>query len=361
MRNSSIESGNADEIDLHELVTGLCAQARVIIGVTIFATVLAGAYAFVSKPIYEAKVYLIPPKQNDIANINFGRTNESDLTRYTVQDIFSIFTLNLQAESLRRSFYVNEYLPSLSDSERKESQDTLYGDFAKRLVVPAPSKDMPNRYLVVAQNTDPKKAAEWAKDYVLRADDLAKAELDKNVSLEANVKARSVHQQIESLRDIEKKVRQDSLTKLHEALKTAEAVGLEKPAIVMGGTPIEVAGSMEDQLTYMRGTKALKSEIENISMRSSDDPFIHKLRDLEVKYNFYKGIESNALDVKMFRVDGDVEVPDNPIKPKKGLIIVLGLISGLMLGVAIAFARLYISRSLKRKGSLSPESAGGGK
>src|SRR5690242_495504 len=140
MQNSSIESGNTDEIDLHELVTGLCAQARLIVGVTVFSVVLSGAYAFLSKPIYEAKVYLIPPKQNDIANINYGRTKSSELTRYKVQDIYSIFTQNLQAESLRRNFYIDEYLPSLSDSERKEPQDTLYRDFAKKVAIPAPGK-----------------------------------------------------------------------------------------------------------------------------------------------------------------------------------------------------------------------------
>jgi chain length determinant protein (polysaccharide antigen chain regulator) len=347
MQNSSVESGNTDEIDLHELVTGLCAQARTIIGATIVATVLAGAYAFLSKPVYEAKVYLIPPKQNDIANINYGRSNESELTRYTVQEIFSIFSSNLQAESLRRDFYVDHYLPSLSDSERKESQDTLYSDFAKRVVVPAPGKDTPNRYSVVVQNADPKEAAAWAKEYVRRAGELAKSELDKNVSLEADVKARSVEQQIDSSREIEKKIRQDSLSKLQEALKVAETIGLEKPAVVMGGATVEVAGNMQGPLTYMRGTKALTAEIENISTRSSDDPFIRNLRKLEVKHDFYKGIASNPLDVKMFRIDGGVELPDNPIKPKKGLIIVLGLISGLMLGLVIAFARLYVSHSLR--------------
>lgn len=357
MQISSIESRNTDEIDLQELVSGLCAQARVIIGVTIFTTALAGAYAFLAKPVYEAKVYLLPPKQNDIANINFGRNNDSGLAPYSVQDIFGIFTLNLQGESLRRDFYVDKYLPSLSDSDRKDPQDVLYNDFSKKLVVPAPGKDMPNRYSVVVQSSNPETAAAWVQDYVRRADELAKAELERNVSLEADVKARSVEQQIKGLRDIEKKIRQDSLTQLSEALKVAEAIGLEKPSLIIGNSSVDVAGGMDGQLMYLRGAKALKAEIENITVRSSDDPFIRKLRDLEVKFNFYKNIESNVLDVKMFRIDGAVELPDTPIKPKKGLIVALGLMSGLMLGVVIAFGRLYISRSYRRRVVESPVSS----
>jgi chain length determinant protein (polysaccharide antigen chain regulator) len=358
MQNSSIAPRNSDEIDLQELVAGLWAQGRLIIGVTIFAGILAGAYAFLSKPVYEAKGYLIPPTQNDVANINYGRTKELDLAPYTVKDIYNIFTLDLQSESLRREFYKEVYLPSLSESERKEPQDTLYADFAKKVTVPAPTRD--DRYSVVVQNNDPTQAVAWVQEYVKRAGDLAEKELAKNVSLEAKVRARNIEQQINSLRETGKKIREDSLTKLREALKVAEAIDLEKPPIIMGNPSVGIAGSMEDQLIYMRGSKALKAEIENLSVRSSDDPFINELRTLQAKYNFYKGIEINPLDVRMYRLDGMVGTPDNPVKPKKALILVLGLMSGLMLGLVIAFARLYISRSARVNVSQAPNSSHAG-
>jgi len=315
-----------------------------IISVTIFAVILAGAYAFLSKPVYEAKAYLIPPTPNDIANINYGRTRESELAPYSTQDIYSIFTLNLQAESLRREFYNVEYLPTLSDSERKESQDVLYADFLKKFTV---SSSGSNRYLIVAQSSDPVKASEWLDNYVKRAGDLAEEELVKNISSEAEVRARNIEHQIHALRETGKKIREDSLTKLHEALKVAEAIGLEKPLIIMGNSPLDVSGSMEGQLLYMRGTKALKAEIENVSIRPSDDPFISTLRDLQAKYSFYKNLEANPIDIKMYRLDGAIERPDSPVKPKKMLIVALGLMLGLILGLVIAFVRYFASSAAK--------------
>ncbi|KAA0984521.1 MULTISPECIES: LPS O-antigen chain length determinant protein WzzB [unclassified Pseudomonas] len=342
MQSSSSESYRDSEIDLQALITSIWRRKWLILGVAFMATLLAASYAFMAKPVFEAKLFLIPPTQNDIANFNYGRTRESDLTPLAIKDIYTVFLRVLNSESLRREFFNTVYVPSLSDEEQKGSKDALYSRFSKVLTVTLPVKDAGDQSAVTAQANDPDLASTWVQAYVDRAGVLAKEEMIKNISTESQVRARNLLQQINSMRESGIQLRQDSITKLREALRVAEAIGLEKPPIITGNPSVEVAGSLDGQIIYMRGSKALKAEIQNLEQRKSDDPFVTHLRDLQSKYEFYKSLDVNPSNVWVYREDGEVDRPDAPIKPRKSLILALGLISGLLAGIMLALI-LYLS------------------
>lgn len=342
MQSSSSESYRHSEIDLQALVTSIWRRKWLILSVAFVTTLLAASYAFMAKPVYEAKLFLIPPTQNDIANFNYGRTRESDLLPLAIKDIYSVFLRVLNSESLRREFFNTVYVPSLSEVEQKGSNDALYSRFSKALIVTLPVKDAGDQSAVVVQANDPDLASTWVQAYADRAGVLAKEEMIKNVSTESQVRARNLLQQINSMRESGIQLRQDSITKLREALRVAEAIGLEKPPIITGNPSVEVAGSLDGQIIYMRGSKALKAEIKNLEQRQSDDPFVAHLRDLQSKYEFYKSLDVNPSTVWVYRQDGDVDRPDSPIKPRKALIVALGLILGLLAGVMLALV-LYLS------------------
>lgn len=348
MQNYSATSQGSNEVDLRVLMVALWRQRLVVVGAVILTTAIAAAYAFLSTPIYEAKVVVVPPTQNDVVNYNYGRTAENELAPFSVKDVYAVFLRNLQAESLRREFFNKVYLPSLSESERKKSLETLYNDFTKVLTVALAGKDNPDRYAVVAKDEHPDQAVILIGKYIGRASELAKKEMIKNISSEADVLARNLQQQIVSIREVGLKAREDSITKLREALVVAEAIGLEKPPIVSGNTEVKVAGSLDEQPLYMRGTKALKAEIENLETRKSDDPFINKLRVLQTKSKFYTDLESNIRNVEVFRMDGQVELPDSPVQPKKALVLVLGVLLGLMLGIVVALFRVFLGNGRDR-------------
>ncbi|MDR6605612.1 Wzz/FepE/Etk N-terminal domain-containing protein [Pseudomonas synxantha] len=343
MQETSSLPAEANEIDLKVLAYALWRQRFIIIAITAVVTILAASFTFFSKPIYEAKVFVIPPTQNDIANYNYGRTVENELSPYTIKEVYGVFTRNLMAESLRREFFNNYYLPSLPESERSGSQDKLYAEFSKLLMVSLVNKESSDRYVVVAQDESAAKGVELVGKYIERASELAKKEIKKDIGSEADVLARNIRQQIASLRDVGLKDREDSIIKLREALLVAEAIGLDRPPIISGNSAVEIAGNLDGQLIYMRGTKALKAEIENLESRNSDDPFIKKLRMLQAKYDFYSSLESSILNVEVYRTDGVVELPDSPVKSQKSLYVLIGLIAGLILGVLVALIRNYLS------------------
>lgn len=346
MANTPISTQRTNENDLFELFTALWAQRLLIISVALIGALAAATYAFLSKPEYEARVYLLPPTLNGIADFNYGRTADAELTPFTIKDVYEVFIRNLQSESLRRAFFSQVYLPLLSPSERNGSQDLLYSDFLKSLMIGPPTKEQPDRYSVIARGEDPAVITKWVKDFAARAGAAAEKEMISNTAREAEVRARNIGQQIATLQETESRVRQDSITQLKEALAVAEAIGLEDPPIISGNVSAEVSAGMDGQLTYMRGSKALKAEIKNLETRKSDDPFIEVLRALQIKQSFYRDLQVSPAAVSVYRQDGPIELPDRPIKPKKGLIIAMGLFLGFVLGFMIALVR----RSFERHG-----------
>ncbi|MNF58346.1 Lipopolysaccharide biosynthesis protein WzzE [compost metagenome] len=341
MQSSSAGACSSSEIDLQALVRSLWKRKWLVLSIALVTTLVAAVYAYTAKPVYEAKIFLVPPTANDIASINYGRTQDSDLEPLKVKDVYQVFLRSLDSETLHQDFFKSVYLPSLSDDAHGAEQDSLYSSYLKKLQVKLPTKDAGDRAYVVMENDSPDEALSWAKAYVDHASVMAKAEIYKDVSSESAVHARNLSQQIDSLRERSLKLRQDSMTRLREALRVAEAIGLEKPPIITGNPAVELAGSMDGQVLYMRGSKALKAEIENLERRESDDPFVTDLRRLQSKYDLYKELEVNKPDISVYRQDGVAERPDSPVKPKKALIAALGLILGLMAGVGIALV-LYL-------------------
>ncbi|MCL8308518.1 MULTISPECIES: LPS O-antigen chain length determinant protein WzzB [Pseudomonas putida group] len=331
MRNERERLNDSDEIDLLELIEGLWKRKVLIAVTTAVMTGLAVAYALLATPIYEAKVFVQPPTQNDIAQLNYGRRGSDALKPFTIRDVSTIYFRNLQSEYLRREFFRKVYLPSLSDDERKGSQDMLYKRFGEVLTVGA-SKDSPGRFYVIASLPDPQLAAQWAVRYVDLAGELAKQEIIKDARADVMIKADNLQQLIESSRESAQKQREDQIVRASEALRIARSIGLEKPPIISN----EVAASMDGPLAYMRGSKALEAEINNLRSRPSDDPFIKNLRERQESLSFYRSLQIDPSVVQVYRQDGALESPDRPVKPRKLMIVVAGGGLGMLLGVFLA-------------------------
>ncbi|MGX4729971.1 LPS O-antigen chain length determinant protein WzzB [Pseudomonas corrugata] len=341
MQNDRAEVRGSDEIDLIELVRGLWAQKWLIVGVTLLVTIGAAAYAFLSKPVYEAKLFIMPPTQNGIAELNYGRGKSTDLDTYSIRHVYDVFARNLQAESIRQKFFNEIYLPSLDESQRKGALDRVYERFSRELVVKGPGKDTPDRFSVTVQGGDPVRATEWAKAYVQRASEAAESELIKNVTTEASVRARNIEQRIVSLRETAQRLREDRIQRLREALKIAEAIGLTTPTI-NSSAAVDITVDTGSKMDYQRGSKALAAEVNALESRTSDDAFISDLRSLQMRYNFYRKLNIDPERISVYRQDGSVEVPESPIKPKKMLIVVLGAITGFILAGFIALIRFVL-------------------
>ena len=330
-----------DEIDLRELFANLWAERLLIVLVTLVIAGAAAAYAFLSSPVYEAKSSLLPPRQSDIASYNLGRKAAS-LPDFTVADVYSIFTRNLISEAARRSFFREVYLPALDEDKRSLPQDKLWERFNKDLSAKAPDvKTRPEYFEVRVEQKDPELAAQWSNMYVERAAELAREDMQQNVRQEIDTRIQEAERQIEVLRETASKRREDRIARLKEALVVADEVGMDAPQVTPGRTASDgdLSSFVDGSLMYMRGAKAIRAELEVLEKRESDDPFINELRGLQSQQVFLQRIDVKPDNVAVFTLDSAAEVPETPIKPKKALILAIGLVLGGMLGVFIALIR----------------------
>jgi len=334
-----------DEVDLLELLEGLWQRKVVILLATLVVTGAAVAYALLATPIYEAKLFVLPPAKNDVSLLNQGRGGDTGLDMFKSSDVFQVFARTLQSEALRRSFFRETYLPSLPEEMRRGGGDELYARFNKAMVVSQLSKEKADRFNVTAYTSDPKLSEQWVDLYVEMAGAKARAILVADARSDAEAVANNLDQSIQQARASVRKQREDEVARLTEALRVAKSIGLERPPIISNNLTAEVSSAMTGALTYMRGSKALEAEIGNLQSRSSDDPFVSNLRQRQEALAYYRELRIDPGAIGVYQKDGPTDVPDTPVKPRKVLIILGGLIAGLGLGVALVLAaRLRASR-----------------
>lgn len=339
MLNEPQRPNRDDEIELVELIQGIWRQ-RLWVGLVATPIVAAGvAYALLATPVYEAKLFVEPPSQNDIAQLNFGRGGESGLAHLTVKEVYDTHLQALQSEGVRNTFFRDVYLPSLSEERRQGSRDSLYSEFANVLTVAPAGKGSSTRYAVTASIADPQQAAKWVVAYNELAAGNAKREVLESNRSDMLIKADNLQTRIDALKSSAYRERADRIAQLKEALVVAKSIGLEKPPVISQSLTDEVSAAMGGSLTYMRGSKALEAEIANLEARSSDEPFIRGLRPLQEEVVFYRNLKIDPTVVKVFEQDGAVELPDRPVKPKKALIVVLSTVLGLGAGILFAIGK----------------------
>ncbi|MDP1521025.1 Wzz/FepE/Etk N-terminal domain-containing protein [Porticoccus litoralis] len=333
----------SDEIDLVELFQNLWQQKLLIMAITVVVTAVAAAYAFLSTPVYETKAGVLPPQLSDIAGYNLGG-KEDALKRFTVNDVYAVFKTNLMSVSLKRTFFHDTSLPVLATDQGAKEQKRLWVRFSEILKVKAPDKkNRPDLYEVMVEYKSPEIAAEWVNLYINMAAEKTRHDMYENVRAEILAKTQVIERQIDALRITAQKRREDRIVRLRDALVVAEAINLDSPSVITSSDG-DLSPFVDGNLMYMRGAKAIRAELAVLEKRENDDPFISELRDLENQLDFLGKIDVNPDDVSVFTLDSRAEVPETPVKPKRVIILALGMILGGMLGVLAALVRSMLVR-----------------
>lgn len=192
--------------------------------------------------------------------------------------------------------------------------------------------------------------------------------------------------ELAALREELKVRRQNRIMQLDEAITIATALGIKKPAtpsslaneMRTSGSVIRTEVNSQQNPLYFMGTDALSAErdalmtrenddftsgriveintalkllehnrqIEVLQARENEDLFLAELAENRKEISRLKNLKVNMDNLKLVRIDQTAIEPVSPIKPKKSLIVALGIVLGGMLGV---FAALIRSMIRKRK------------
>nr|MDH2557789.1 Wzz/FepE/Etk N-terminal domain-containing protein [Pseudomonas sp. Hg5Tf] len=243
------------------------------------------------------------------------------------------------------------------ESERRQISEDL------KVIIDNRIKEVDAQLAVARVDYDVGKEGQIAE--LLEADNLERARLiDELKALRVQLKLR----------------REDRIAQLSEAIAIARSLGLRKPSTpsAMGRSEVEGTGNVirtevnNQQIPlYFMGTDALEAEQQVLRKRTSDDfvdPRIAQIRKelmmlgsnrkvqmLQQRQNeelFVKGIEAlraersrlmtiptDMTGLRLVSIDRLAVEPISPIKPKKSLIIALGLILGGVVGSLIVLLR----------------------
>lgn len=323
-------------------------RRKELVGLSLAVCVLVGlAYAFLATPRYEVDVRVDRPFASELAALNIGRNGVSGLSPFTPEQVFGYFTNRLVSDTAMQRFFREVYLPSLDDRERDRPEDQIYERMLRAFKVARPDPKGRNLFTLHVESTTGEKAARYAAAFLdLTARDAAD-KLVGDVRNEIALIIRNTERDLAELRATTAKQRQDRQIQLSEALQVAEAVGVKEPQITSGRLPAQdkLTPFVDGSQLYARGTKSLSAELGVLKARQTDDAFIVGLREAESRLRVLKSIEIDPKAFRIFNADGEIIAPIKPVAPKKGVVLALAAILGVMGGIMLAFGAEFVARA----------------
>ena len=264
-------------------------------------------------------------------------------------------------KGMEGSAIVNGFVDYVLELERKEIAEDLESLIANRLA----SLDMN----MEAQRANYSASKEAKIATLLEDAALKRAQLqDELAALRAELKIR----------------RNNRIQELNEAITIADSLGIRTPtspsamtASARSGTQvIRTEVTNQEAPLYFLGTEALTAERDALKNRTSDDfvepriaeiqseltllennreveilkaregedLYLTNLAQLREEASRLKGIKLDTERLRLVRLDQPALQSLNPIKPKKALILALGLVLGAMLGIFVALVRSLMNR-----------------
>lgn len=205
-----------------------------------------------------------------------------------------------------------------------------------------------------------------------------------------NLKRAELQDELKALRQQLKTRRDNRIAQLDEAIRIAKALDIVKPTTpsslgevdrVTQGSVIRTEVNNQQIPLYFMGSEALEAEraalrqrrsddftepriaqiakelqllannrqIEALNKRENEDLFLKDLATWREEAARLRSLQVDVASLKLVSIDQVALEPLRPIKPKKALILALGLVLGGMLGVFIALMRSMLGKKVSPK------------
>lgn len=343
----SSQSFENDEIDLFELWNGLVQEKWLIVLSFVAAVILAGLYAFTATPVYKSTAYFLPPTVEDVQEMN-ALNLLTDKSFYQPAEVYENFIEHLNSRDVSQAIFNRfnlvelyvEDLGQVDESQRVAVLNRAFDEFSKSIGVNRPKKNASGNQVSVDLSLErsPQETADILNALIALAQEKTAHQYFKDIQSEMSIRQQRLHDQIASLRKIEKERRLDRVVQLQEAANIARSLDLKEPMQI--GPEVKYQGVANQGLPlYYLGYQLLEAELSALKSRENDDPFIGALRGLQQKLSELQELKLDINKFGVVTVDQFALPAAKPIKPKKALILAVGGVLGLMLGVFVALIR----------------------
>src|SRR5690606_11869008 len=135
----------------------------------------------------------------------------------------------LNSSTIRQNFFDTHYLPAQEQNETEADKQRAWEQLDEQLTILLPREADEVEASLTLEGDDPKTIAAWANAYVDLSIRAANEELLSGLAGEVKIRQLSLENQLVTLRQTADKMRNDRITRLEEALATAESIGLDTP------------------------------------------------------------------------------------------------------------------------------------
>ena len=353
----------SEDFNITSLHQTFKAKKRNILYILIASILITAIYAFSLPNLYRAQIYIVPPQDKFVQPLNYFATQIAKDSQLVLkqQYIYFDFMKNAQSRQFQRKFFFDNNIydyfdddPDYFADDPEEVFDSYFNGMLRfSLESKYVSRDIRQEdfFNVSFLHTDPNLAAKWLNDYIRMVERETSRRIVDGVNTSIENYRKKLQSAIDSHKVQAKQIRSDNITRLEEALLIAEALDIIKPSnahltnqtIIMDAGATSGPTQITEMPLYLFGVDALKTQIEILQTRITDDPFIPNLRSLEAELNTTSLVKVNYTDVRVAEIDQKALAPKRKYSPRRSLMIILGL----FFGIVISFFYLLVAHTKK--------------
>lgn len=335
-----------DEINLFDLWRQLVARKNLILIITALFAIVSIIAVLTMPKTWQAEIQFMPPKLENIQRLNIEGLKT---TQYTPGLVFGKFLVSYQSIAKKRKFFNERNMLDDYNSEQDEDKTKRAAQVEKafRVFNQSLTINIPKGKLGVApvKSTLDFPKQQLSSEYLNQYAQIIKVDVLNNIldEIESQIIQQQtfIKEQIMSKTKIAKHNREDRVAVLNEAIKTAKLLNIKEGELqfIKGNTtnsPINKETSL-----YYRGYESLEVERRVLEERKNDIPFIDGFRELEEKSfqldEKLERIQREKKNLSVVTIDQEALIPENPIKPKRKLIVIISTILGFILSLFLVF------------------------
>lgn len=368
-----------DEIDLIELIRVLWKNKLQIIAITAITTILAAAYAFTAKQQWTSKATVIAPTLSDMGEYLAIRREYNRILQTEAIDpntlsanLFANFSQLARSTDIRNEFFAqSDIYKQLTEGKEEFGKIKVLSDLsnkATQFIIPDAKKE-PNAvgYQISFFAETPAEAQKTLKSFVDFVNTEAfRIELNNYLIDFENVLQSLKYEKLVHNEDVEL-LQKVQLAHLNKAYETADKAGVEdyyrfffdenisnisqNVAQAQAQAQISLVDSQlfNSNYLFMLGKKYLKAQIEVLTEKGKIYSTRYYQIDSQIKQLESLLEQAKNIKAQAYHYHASPDYPVRKDKPKKAIILVLGMFLGLCLSILwIILLPLFKNNSIKK-------------
>ena len=356
-----------DEISLRDILLVLIRQRKIILLVSLFVVVVTILYALLASPVYQVKASFLPPTNKDVAVLNIEGVSE-----IKKDELYTAFERQLNSISLRRDVFDDKKIFSELDGENEDLAFEKYFETLKVVKKKVKKGGGLGIMSLTLDGGDSEEMVDVINTIVTKANQKAVRGIVDGIVFSVNNKTSIAQLEVDLLRkDLREKlieIDNEKVTLAKEAgllkNKVEPKEGVKKNIVLTENAPASVSDKNDNSsilLDIKLRMRLLEFNLENKNTFSKKEQFKEfenklqerkdklqerkdklqerkdKLQEKELELIKLKAIQLNVDDIKAASIEQLAYASGKKIKPKRSLIVAIGLLLGLILGVFLAF------------------------